>query len=72
MDNLRGQYYDGASNMTEETLKANPGEGGHSFQFKDWEVESPTSTWAPTSGKELLGIISSIKSKTSAGLDDFS
>ncbi|XP_046666787.1 uncharacterized protein LOC124358532 [Homalodisca vitripennis] len=69
---IANQFNSYFTTIAEETLKANPGEGEHRFQFKDWEVESPTSTWAPTSGKELLGIISSMKSKTSAGLDDFS
>ncbi|KAG8296762.1 hypothetical protein J6590_049785 [Homalodisca vitripennis] len=56
--------------ISEETLRVNLGESENRFEFRDWEVESPTMSYAPTSERLLLGIITPMKRKKSAGTDD--
>lgn len=42
---IANQFNSYFTTIAEETLRANSGEGGHPFQFRDWEVESSTSSW---------------------------
>lgn len=69
---IANQFNSYFTTIAEETLRANSGEGGNCFEFRNWEVESPTSSWILASERELLEIISAMRGKTSAGLDDFS
>lgn len=60
------------TSIAEETLKKIQTEKTDHIQSHEWQFEYPTSVFTPTSKKELVKIINSMKNKTSSGLDEVS